>query len=264
MSEDVNRPTVRVVVVGWHGSSERNLRAIARAWQSLQEGLTTDAVVPDTWRGMSRPEGWTEVGRELADRLASVHRADPRPWILHSFSNAGFWTSLAMLEALAERHPDAYAALRAALIDSAPGFPEHVDPAFTAEYAAMAMAPSLLASMGRKPRHRHWLLTPPLEAFLRFWHHVAPKQIRFMETSQARMIERLQGRAVTVLYGDADELVPHRFVEGFVERAKAEGLTVHVERFEGSGHVRHFAGARTRYLGAMREGLESAWYAASR
>ena len=246
------------MVVGWHGSSDRNLRAITRAWQSLDDRLVTDAVVPDTWRGMSRPNGWTEVGRELAERLAASHRSDPRPWILHSFSNAGFWTSLAMLEALHLRHPEVHAALVAALIDSAPGFPEQVDPAFTAKYAAMAMAPSLLAAMGRKPRHRHWLLTPPLEAFLRFWHHVAPKQIRFMASSQARMSAVLGATRVEVLYGDADELVPFRFVEGFVERCRREGLRVHAERFEGSGHVRHFAGARTRYLGCMREALSIA------
>jgi len=246
------------MVVGWHGSTARNLRAIARAWQSLDDRLVTDAVVPDTWRGMSQPNGWSEVGRELAERLATAHRAEPRPWILHSFSNAGFWTSLAMLEKLHANHPDVHASLRAAMIDSAPGFPEHVDPAFTAKYAAMAMAPSLLAAMGRKPRHQHWLLTPPLEAFLRFWHHVAPKQIRFMEESQGRMSALLSATSVEVLYGDADELVPFRFVEGFVQRCQREGLRVHAERFEGSGHVRHFAGARTRYLGRMREALSIA------
>jgi hypothetical protein len=243
------------MVVGWHGSSERNLRAIARAWQSLDDRLVTDTVVPDTWRGMSRPGGWNEVGRELAERLVASHRSDPRPWILHSFSNAGFWTSLAMLEALRADHPEVHAALHAALIDSAPGFPEHVDPGFTAKYAAMAMAPSLLAAMGRKPRHQHWLLTPPLEAFLRFWHHVAPKQIRFMETSQARMSALLKDTSIEALYGDADELVPYRFVEGFIDGCRREGLAVHAERFEGSGHVRHFAGARTRYSSRMREAL---------
>ncbi len=252
-----DRPA-RVLVVGWHGSSERNLRAIARAWQSLDERVVTDAVVPDTWRGMSRPDGWTEVGQELAAKLVAAHRADPRPWILHSFSNAGFWTSLAMLEALAIDQPDVLAALRVALIDSAPGFPEKVDPAFTAEYAAMAMAPSLLAALGRKPRHRHWLLTPPLKAFLRFWHHVAPRQIRFMETSQARMSALLAHASIELLYGDADELVPFRFVEGFLDRCRREGRTLHAERFEGSGHVRHFAGARTRYTTRMREALRSA------
>lgn len=242
----------RVLIFGWHGSSERNLRAIARSWQAIEPALVCETFVPDTWRAMSRRDGWALIGSELAQRIESAHRADPRPLVIHAFSNAGFWTSLAVLDALA---PPTHAALAAVMIDSAPGFPEQVSARFTSKYAAMAMMPSLLASLGRRPRPRHWLLTPPVRAFLWGWHHVAPDQVAQMETSQRRMIAHLRGAPLTLLYGDVDELVPHLYVEAFRDRAVAAGIDVTAERFAGSGHVRHFSGHRSRYIAVMRRAL---------
>jgi pimeloyl-ACP methyl ester carboxylesterase len=242
----------RVLVLGWHGSTERNLRAIARVWQSL--GAETETFVPDTWRGMSRRTGWSEVGAELASRVAVLHRRDPRPLILHAFSNAGFWTMIAYLEAVESAHPELASAHRMTLIDSAPGFPEKVKARFTAKYASMAMAPALLSVLGRRPRHRHWLLTPPLQLFLGFWHLISPEQVRFMESSQARFLSLTAGKPLVVLYGDADELVPHPYVEAFLDRAE-KIAPVSRELFPGSGHVRHFSGHRTRYVEVMRAAL---------
>lgn len=248
-------PSPRVLIFGWHGSSERNLRAIARVWQSL--GVEAETIVPDTWRGMSRKDGWHRVGAELADRVASLQQRDPRPLVVHAFSNAGFWTMFAFLDAAKTAHPEILSAHVATLIDSAPGFPEKVRARFTAKYAAMAMAPALLAALGRKPRHHHWLLSPPLQLFLGFWHLISPEQVAFMETSQARLLSLLQGKPLTALYGDADDLVPFPYVEAFLDRAERV-MPVHRERFVGSAHVRHFAGHRTRYVAAMRAALEEA------
>ncbi len=242
----------RVVVIGWHGSTERHVRAIAKVWETLDVEVVP--IVPDAWRGMSRRSGWREIGEALAARLAALEAAAPRPLVLHTFSNAGLWTMVATLEACARLHPAVHARLAAVLVDSAPGFPERVSPRFTATYAAMAMAPSVLAALGRKPRHRHPLLTPPLAVALGLWHLIAPRQVRFMERSQALLLALLGPRPITVLYGDADELVPHRFVEAFIERARRRG-PVQAVFFPGSGHVRHLAGHRTRYLAAMRAAL---------
>jgi hypothetical protein len=239
----------RVVVIGWHGSAERHLRAIAKVWETLDVEIVP--IVPDAWRGMSRRSGWKQIGEELAADLASRDAASTRPLVLHTFSNAGLWTMVAMLDACARLHPGVHARIAAVLVDSAPGFPERVSPRFTAKYAAMAMAPSVLAALGQRPAHRHPLLTPPLALALGLWHLVAPRQVRFMEESQARLLALLGERPLTVLYGDADELVPHRYVEAFIERARRRG-PVRVEFFPGSGHVRHLAGHRSRYVQAMR------------
>lgn len=252
MSDGASGPRARVLVIGWHGSGERQLRSIGRLWETL--GAEPMTVVPDTWRGMSRPKGWAEVGEELADRLVEADRQRPLPLVLHAFSNGGFWTMVSLLSSLARRDAAVIARLTHVVIDSAPGFPERVSPAFTAKYASMAMAPALLAALGRRPRHRHWLLSPPLAAFLGVWHLIAPRQVRFMESSQALFLGLLGDRPLTVLYGDADELVPFQLVEDFLERARRRG-PVTTQRFGGSPHVRHLAGHRHAYLDAMRSAL---------
>jgi hypothetical protein len=244
-----------VVVIGWHGSTERHLRAIARTWESL--GAEAVTVVPDSWRGMSKRNGWRAIGEELAARLFALDAQGPRRLVLHTFSNAGFWTMVATLDACARLYPSLHARLETVLIDSAPGFPEKVSPRFTAKFASMAMAPALLAALGREPRHHHWLVSPALSAFLGFWHRIAPAQVRFMESSQARLLSLVGGRPITVLHGDADELVPHRFVEEFAARARLRG-PVTVVLFRGSGHVRHLGGHRRRYVEAMRAAIAAA------
>lgn len=244
----------RVVVIGWHGSTERHLRAIAKAWEAL--GAEVVPVVPDSWRGMSQEGGWRAIGEELAERLAVLDASAPRPLVLHTFSNAGFWTMVATLDACARLHPGLHSRLGAVLIDSAPGFPEKVSPRFTARFAAMAMAPAILAALGQKPAHRHPLLTPALQAFLNFWHRIAPRQVRFMESSQARLLALVGDRPLTVLYGDADELVPHELVAAFVERARRRGPVQEVF-FPGSAHVRHLGSHRGRYTQAMRDALDA-------
>jgi hypothetical protein len=224
---------LRVLVLGWHGSKERHLRPIARAWESL--GLEPRIVVPETWRAMSFRNGWPRLGQRLLD----AHGGDG-PWIAHAFSNAGFWSLCAMLSAASERAPAVLAAHTGTVLDSAPGFPENVSPLFTAKYASMAMTPSLLAALGRPQREVHPLVTPPLAAFLGLWHFVARDQVRFMESSQSRFLSLHQGKPLLSIYGGADRLVRPKYVESFLERASAANVPVDRLYFPESRHVRHF------------------------
>jgi pimeloyl-ACP methyl ester carboxylesterase len=234
-------------IFGWYGSRERHLRAIARHHESL--GASPIVAVPRSFETMSRPDGWQKEGNLLAARVPR----DGLPLLVHAFSNAGFWSATALLDALDPRVPFA-----GSVIDSAPGFPEKVSPLFTAKYASRAMMPSLLERLGRKPALRHPLLTPPLMAFMGVWHLLSPAQVRFMEGAQAAMRARHRGLPLTVIWGGKDELVRAHHVERFAAAAEREGA--HVERvyFADGDHVRHLVDHRREYLAAVERFVDRA------
>lgn len=241
----------RVLVIGWHSSRQRHLRPFERAWRRL--GLEPRSVVPDTFTSMAFAGGWQRNGRALGAELARAHHASPLPWVAHVFSNAGFWSLAALLEALETRHLSLLRSYRGALIDCAPGFPERFGPLFTAKYATRAMLPGALASLGLPARDRHRLLGPPFAAFLGLWHVISPEQIAFMQESQRKLVATHADRCAPMhfVYGARDELVLPEHVEAFAERAKAASVAVAIERFEESAHVRPFVDARERYLGVI-------------
>lgn len=238
----------RALVLGWHTSRPRQLRTYARLWSSRQ--LEPVSVVPDTFIAMARADGWQRNARALARDLARTHASEPLPWIAHAFSNAGFWSLVALLSELRERHLDVFRAYRGALIDCAPGFPERVSAPFTAKFAGKAMLPGLLASLGLTPSHTHPWLGPPTSAFLGAWHLISPSQVRFIEQSQARLIEiHLElGAPLHLVHAGHDELVLPRYVEEFEVRAAEAGVATRRECFARSAHVRCFLDARERYL----------------
>lgn len=236
---------LRVLVLGWHGGRERHLRPIARAWESL--GVAPHVVVPETWRAMSVRGGWPRLG----ERLLDAHGGDG-PWIAHAFSNAGFWSLCALLFAAETNAPAVLAAHAGTVLDSAPGFPERVSPLFTAKYASMAMTPSLLAALGRPQREVHPVVTPPLALFLGLWHFIARDQVRFMETSQARVLALHREKPLLAIYGGADRLVRPRYVESFLDRAARAGVPVERLYLPGSRHVRHFVDHRQEVQAHLR------------
>lgn len=231
----------RALVLGWHGSRERHLRAIGRHHAS--RGADVIARAPRTFRAMGAPGGWE---REAAPIAAEILARDPRPMVIHAFSNAGFWSARAILDALGER-----AKLVGTILDSAPGFPEQPSFRFTARYAGRAMLPSLLEALGQRPALTHPLLTPPVSAFLGAWHLLARGQVRFMASSQARMVELHHGLPLLAIYGGADELVPARYVEAFLDRGELAGMSIERLFFPDGLHVRHFVAHRAAYLGAI-------------
>lgn len=249
----------RVLILGWHGSKERQLRPLARWYEA--RGHVPRIVLTPTFRTMRRADGWPEFGVELAASLAKEHAEDPRRILVHAFSNTGFWTLSALFDAARDRHPELLDAHVASILDSGPGFPERVRWWFSARYAALAMTPSVLAALGlekkRRPRIFHPLVSPPLMVMLAGWHLVARRQVRFMESGHARVRSPHRGKPLLAIYSTADQLVPVRFVEGFLERAEREGVPVERLRFEKSAHVRHFVEHRREYLETVERFLGS-------
>jgi hypothetical protein len=254
--EPAARAGLRVLILGWHGSTERQLRPLARWYEA--RGHTVRVVLTPTFRTMARGDGWPRFGVELAESLAATHAREPRPLVVHAFSNTGFWTLSALLEAARDLHPELLDALRGTILDSAPGFPESVRWWFSAKYAALAMTPSVVAALrldrlGRRPKGRvfHPLVSPPLMVFLAGWHLVAGRQIRFMEAGAARVRVPHRGKPLLAIYSAADALVPVALVEAFLDGAARDGVRVERLRFEDSAHVRHFLEHRHDYLAAV-------------
>ncbi len=230
----------RVLILGWHGSTERQLRAIARWYEARGHEVRT--VITPTFRTMGIPGAWPAFG----GRLAREVDGDARPLVIHAFSNAGFWTMSALLDAMP-------ASVRPAkvILDSAPGFPERIPMWITAKFASAAMMPGLLASLGRRPRLFHPLLSPPIAFFFGAWHLVARRQVRFMETGQARVIARLRAVPLLAIWSDADALVPAEHVVAFLDRAARAGIGVERLHFTDSAHVRHFVQHRVEYFARL-------------
>jgi fermentation-respiration switch protein FrsA (DUF1100 family) len=232
-----------VVVLGWHGSTERQLRVIARWYEA--RGHAVRVVITPTFRTMGRRGAWPAFGRRLARELGETKV------ILHAFSNAGFWTMSALLDAMKTKP-------LCVVIDSAPGFPETIPMWFTAKFATAAMMPSLLARAGRTPRTYHRWLSPPLAVFFGAWHLVAREQVRFMETGQARVIERIRGVPLLAIWSDADTLVPAEHVASFLDRAEHAAIPVTRLHLPDSAHVRHFVQHRHAYFAALAAFLDAA------
>ncbi len=241
------------VILGWAGSTARQLRTIA-AWYR-DRGLEPIVVEPRVFRAMAFPWGWSREGRGIARQVKAAFHPGERI-VVHSFSNAGFWTYAAMLRALA-RDPKVRDAIALLVLDSAPGFPERLEPRFTARYSAMAMMPIITRVLRRSPALSHPLLDPPLIAFMRLWYHLSPIQIRNAERSLE--VVRAVGRwPILALYSSSDSLVPSRFVEAFLDSARARGRDVHALRWEDSEHVRHMIVHRHEYFDALDRALGAA------
>lgn len=238
----MSEPRARIVIFGWLGARARQLRTIEAAYR--ERGLETIVLLPDAFAALSRAEGFAAYGRALADDLSARHRALPLPLLVHSFSNAGFW---ALASWINERDAVLEAAYRGAILDSGPGFPPDTPFWFTAKYGARAMVPGLLASLGRPVAHTHPLLTPPAALFMGVWQFLARPQAAFMSDALDLVARGHRHRALTLLYGEADELVPSREVESFAVRARLAGADVSLVHFERSAHVRHFLTHRQRY-----------------
>lgn len=235
------------VVLGWAGSTPRQLRSVAGFY--ARRGMHPLTATAQVFRAMARPDGWAEEGARLAEQLLARPEG---PIVVHLFSNAGFWMHAALLRAL-----ESSAAGRAALgrivavvIDSAPGFPPRIGPSFYARFSAMAMMPMVLHAFGRPPALSHPILTPPVWAFMRLWYHLSSKQRRFAEES-LEVIRSTGAWPHLFVWSAADSLVRPEYVEPFAASLEARGRRVARLRFEDTEHVRHMIVHRTEYFDAV-------------
>ncbi len=242
-----------VVVFGWAGATRRQMGHVERL--HVQAGREVQVVTPHIPANLVRPSGFARDGRQTAETIARALRGD---WSAHVFSNAGLWTWDATVVALRDRHPEVFARAAAVIVDSAPGFDEHLEPDFVARHSAMAMMPMLLAALGRRPRLRHPLLTPPLEAAIGVWQRLARRQVQRLARPLKRLPESTSHLPHLFLYGEGDVLVPSRLVERFAEQMQTAGAPVRRHRFEGSGHVQHLLRHRRTYASLVDDHLTRA------
>ena len=235
------------LVLGWAGSTPRQLRSVARFYEGKgAQALTATAQV---FRAMARPDGWAIEGERLAAQLLLRPAG---PIVVHLFSNAGFWMHAALLREL-DSSPAGRAALErieAVVIDSAPGFPPRIGPRFYARFSSMAMMPMVLHAFGRPPALSHPLLTPPVWAFMRVWYHFSSRQNRSAEES-LEIVRSTGSWPHLFVWSVSDSLVTPEYVEPFVESLEAAGRRVERLRFEDTEHVRHMIGHRTEYFDAV-------------
>jgi len=244
--EQSGRGPLRVVLLGLYGSKAKHLRPLKHFYEG--RGAEVQPFIADALRGLRMRDGFRLESRAFVDALASAHARDPRPLVIHAFSNAGFWTSLGVLEEMRARHPELFQSFAGMLLDSAPGISESISLRFAMTNASRALMPNLLASLGLTPRPEHPILTPLAMAFFGFWYLAGPAQIRALETTLPRMRAMLRGKPCLFFWGGADDLVAPANVERFVDSCEREGALVERCFFPGSPHVRHLIGHRAAYL----------------
>ena len=236
---------LHVAILGWAGSTERQLRGVERWYQ--ERGAKTFTTRARVFRNMARPDGWAREGRELAARLRLRARRDEAPILVHLFSNSGFWTFAAALPALPEA---TLARIRGVILDSAPGVPPHIGARFFADSATRAMMPMALRAFGKPAALSNPWLTPPIWLFMRGWYHLSQPQQREAEASLGTIAEA-GAWPMLFLYSDADTLVSAAHVEAQIDRSRAAGRDVEAVRFAGSSHVLHMLKHRRRYFEAV-------------
>jgi acetyl esterase/lipase len=236
---DLDLAGAHVLILGWAGSTPKQLRGVGRFYRRHGAAIVVHSA--EVFRAMGLPDGWAREGRAVA---AKLEEADPDRLVVHGFSNGGFWTFVALLEALPAHLRQR---IRAVVLDSAPGVPESIEPFYYAHYSTKAMVPVLLAALGRPPAPSHPVATPAVWAFMRLWYHLSPQQIAYAERSTQVAIDHGDWDHL-ILYSSADELVPPHFVEAFAHRLRAAGRGVETKRWEDSAHVRHMVAHRQEYF----------------
>jgi pimeloyl-ACP methyl ester carboxylesterase len=235
------RAPQRVVLIGWAGAHERQLRGLAH-WY-LERGIAAEIVLPDAIRNMTCDDGWQREGRAIAKRI----RATEGSILVHAFSNAGFWSWVAAVGAL---HDHELERIRGVILDSAPGVAERMEVERVVPWMSMALMPQILSALGRPPALRHPVLDVPVRAFIRFWLAMRPWVLLEAEAS-LRIAQRVGDWPHLLIYGGKDELVPSSLVDAFAQSLRDTGRGVSTRFFPDSDHVRHFVRHRGQYLEAI-------------
>lgn len=256
MTDPASNP--RVLLLGWFGSRERHLQPLRSFYE--KRGADVVPFVADARTSFAPWAGYAEASAGLVEAVIRAEAEDPRPLVIHAFSNHGFFTALALLERLQGDRPELLARVVGLVFDSAPGIPDEPDLRFTMRHAPRLFMPSLLTALRRRPAHEHPILTPILSVVAGAIHLAAPWGVRALKSTVPRMLAvlaRLPGRRALFFWGDADALVPHAIVAAFADSCERAGLVVERCFFPGSRHVRHLVEHRAEYLARVERFLDA-------
>lgn len=251
-------PKPLALVFGWGGSTPGQLRAYARLYARL--GFDTDLRIGNVLRGLLVPGGRESEARAVAREVVASQARASRPIVVHALSDNGFLSLAALLEILSASAPGRRAldALRAVVLDSAPGLWAARRSGEFALTFARGVTPALLKGLGRRESLEHPVLTPVLRAGFGVYSLAFPSNVRRMVASGERVLGALPRVPVALLYGDADRLVPPASVEAFETRLRERGFVVRARKFPGSTHVAHFVRDPAAYEATVSDHLRAA------
>ncbi|GBG62067.1 hypothetical protein CBR_g28544 [Chara braunii] len=291
------KQAVTVVLLGWLGCQQKHLRRYAE-WYTSQGMNAVTFVVPMSSVLSLGPDGkaekhvqslveqlerWIVTEREggVAAQAAPRGEAGERSLVFHTFSNTGWLTYGAVLEALKKRVPDAFQNIRGCIVDSAPvvdpdpqvwasGFSAAILKKRSASTLSEQNTPAkikvdlgdgLQAEIDRselpggQQSPTEAALKKVLEKFFSVFLEVPIIRRRLMEVTS--ILQKEQPKCPQLyIYSTSDAVIPHTRVEAFMEMQKQNGVRVMGRRLEGSPHVDHFRTAPHIYTSQLQKFLQ--------
>ncbi len=240
----------RSLLLGWGSARPSQLVAYERLHRAL--GLEASSVTLDTIAALKRAREPARALQPVAEDLAREEGA--RPIVVHLFSDNGFIAWAALLDALASSDAGrrARAAIRAVIVDSAPGLWAVRGPVDFAQRFALGVTPALSRAAGLGPRERLPYVTSLLAAGFVAYQLFARGPVRTIRSTGTRVAANQPRCPHLFLYGDEDLLVPPRDIRAWIARERESGLDVEDHAFAGAKHVALYPKDPRRYRETIR------------
>jgi len=242
-----------VVLLGWGGSSSRQLEPYRRLWR--RRGVEARTFVANPFVGTFAPG--PEVRRVWREARAIARTGAGRDVWVHAFSDNGYITWGVMLEEL-RALPEGVALLervRGVVFDSTPGLHHGHRMGEFAFRMSRGMTPALLSLLGREEQSEHPWITPALEAVLAGWYVLRGRGASGMACEVERMYTNVlrwePGAPQLYLHGEHDPIAPPASIEEHVARERARGIDARAVHFPGAPHVGCWPSAPDVYEDAL-------------
>ena len=235
----------RAVILGWGNATSSQLVLYERLYRGL--GLTTACVIPDTLQGLVDPNAYARSLAPLAEELAAEGGA--HPIVVQLFSDNGFIGWAALLDALhrSDGGRRAIGAMRAVVVDSAPGLWAVRGPIDFSRRFALGMTPALARRLNLGARERLPVLTPLLGLGFLGYQVLFRRSVRVLLSAGKRVAEQQPRCPHLFLYGEQDGLVPPSDVRAWIAKERAAGLDVEDAPFPTARHVALYPNDPRRY-----------------
>lgn len=240
---------IRVALFGWFGSRDRHLQPLRNFYE--ERGAAVCTFVANAGEVVRHADGYQRAAQRFVESISSADAKDPRPLVIHVFSNHGFSTTVEFLDELRSKNAAQFSRISCIVFDSAPGFPNEPSLRFTTRYFPRISMPGLLAALRLRPSTEHLIFTPILAAAAGIAHFAMQSRLRDFHATAQRMtsaLSKLPHKRLLFFWGDADAIVSHEIVEAFADSCENAGFIVERRFFPGSRHVRHLLEHRVQYL----------------